>query len=128
MAEETRIETITVTVGQKKATSYSQEAFDANESITLTDTTAKEAGLLRKILRIKLMGSLVFDMIAFDSMISTSLVPEDVTTMVHISKRQLEMLTDTLTESADKDLPNKDLLVNHLAVAHGIIGDIEEQL
>lgn len=128
MAQQERIETITVTVGQKKSTNYSKEAFDANESVTLTDTTASEAGLLRKLLRVKLMGSIVYDMIAFDSMVSESLVPEDVATMVHISKHQLGTITDKIKESDTTELPNKELLVSHLQVATGIIGDIDEQL
>lgn len=123
-----RIETITVYVGQKKATNFSREVFDANESVTLDNTTAEEAGLLRKILRVKLMGSVTFDMIAFDDMVSESLLPEDVISMVRISNHQLDAITQKISESDNDTLPNKAELVAHLGVARGIIGDIEEQL
>lgn len=121
--------TITVTVGQKKATNFSKEAFDANESVTLTGTTPEEAGLLRKIIRIKLMGTIVFDMIAFDSMVSESLLPEDVTTMVTISKHQLAGISDIIKDRDNHSTyPNKDILASHVLVAGGIVSDIEEQL
>lgn len=123
-----RIETITVYVGQKKATNFSREVFDANESVTLDNTTAEEAGLLRKILRVKLLGSVTFDMIAFDDMLSESLMPEDVISMVRISNHQLDAITQKISESDNDTLPNKAELVAHLGVARGIIGDIEEQL
>lgn len=123
-----RIETITVTVGQRKATDFSREVFDANESVTLDNTTAEEAGLLRKILRVKLMGSITFDMIAFDDMLSESLVPEDVVNMVRISNHQLDAITKKISESDNDTLPNKAGLVAHLGVARGIVEDIEEQL
>lgn len=123
-----RIETITVYVGQKKATNFSREVFDANESVTLDNTTAEEAGLLRKILRVKLMGSVTFDMIAYDDMLSESLMPEDVISMVRISNHQLDAFTQKISESDNDTLPNKAELVAHLGVARGIIGDIEEQL
>lgn len=123
-----RIETITVYVGQKKATNFSREVFDANESVTLDNTTAEEAGLLRKILRVKLLGSVTFDMIAFDDMVSESLLPEDVISMVRISNHQLDAITQKISESDNDTLPNKAELVAHLGVARGIIGDIEEQL
>lgn len=122
------IETITVYVGQKKATNFSREVFDANESVTLDNTTAEEAGLLRKILRVKLMGSVTFDMIAYDDMLSESLMPEDVISMVRISNHQLDAFTQKISESDNDTLPNKAELVAHLGVARGIIGDIEEQL
>lgn len=123
-----RIETITVYVGQKKATNFSREVFDANESVTLDNTTAEEAGLLRKILRVKLLGSVTFDMIAYDDMLSESLMPEDVISMVRISNHQLDAFTQKISESDNDTLPNKAELVAHLGVARGIIGDIEEQL
>ena len=123
-----RIETITVYVGQKKATNFSREVFDANESVTLDNTTAEEAGLLRKILRVKLLGSVTFDMIAYDNMLSESLIPEDVISMVRISNHQLDAITQKISESDNDTLPNKAELVAHLGVARGIIGDIEEQL
>lgn len=123
-----KIETITVTVGQKKATNFSREVFDTNESVTLDNTTAEEAGLLRKILRVKLMGSVTFDMIAFDDMVSESLMPEDVISMVRISNHQLDTITQKVSETDNDTLPNKAELVAHLGVARGIIGDIEEQL
>ena len=124
-----RIETITVYVGQKKATNFSREVFDANESVTLDNTTAEEAGLLRKILRVKLLGSVTFDMIAFDDMLAEeSLLPEDVISMVRISNHQLDAFTQKISESDNDTLPNKAELVAHLGVARGIIGDIEEQL
>lgn len=123
-----RIETITVYVGQKKATNFSREVFDANESVTLDNTTAEEAGLLRKILRVKLLGSVTFDMIAYDDMLSESLMPEDVISMVRISNHQLDAFTQKVSESDNDTLPNKAELVAHLGVARGIIGDIEEQL
>ena len=123
-----RIETITVYVGQKKATNFSREVFDANESVTLDNTTAEEAGLLRKILRVKLMGSVTFDMIAYDDMLSESLMPEDVISMVRISNHQLDAITQKISETDNDTLPNKAELVAHLGVARGIIGDIEEQL
>ena len=40
MAKQEEFNTITVTVGQKKATNFSREVFDANESVTLVDTNA----------------------------------------------------------------------------------------
>lgn len=124
-----RIETITVYVGQKKATNFSREVFDANESVTLDNTTAEEAGLLRKILRVKLLGSVTFDMIAYDDMLAEeSLMPEDVISMVRISNHQLDAFTQKISESDNDTLPNKAELVAHLGVARGIIGDIEEQL
>lgn len=123
-----RIETITVYVGQKKATNFSREVFDANESVTLDNTTAEEAGLLRKILRVKLLGSVTFDMIAYDDMLSESLMPEDVISMVRISNHQLDAFTQKISETDNDTLPNKAELVAHLGVARGIIGDIEEQL
>lgn len=123
-----RIETITVYVGQKKATNFSREVFDANESVTLDNTTAEEAGLLRKILRVKLLGSVTFDMIAYDDMLSESLMPEDVISMVRISNHQLDAFTQKISETDNETLPNKAELVAHLGVARGIIGDIEEQL
>ena len=123
-----RIETITVYVGQKKATNFSREVFDANESVTLDNTTAEEAGLLRKILRVKLLGSVTFDMIAYDDMLSESLIPEDVISMVRISNHQLDAFTQKISESDNDTLPNKAELVAHLGVARGIIGDSEEQL
>ena len=123
-----RIETITVYVGQKKATNFSREVFDANESVVLDNTTAEEAGLLRKILRVKLLGSVTFDMIAYDDMLSESLMPEDVISMVRISNHQLDAFTQKISESDNDTLPNKAELVAHLGVARGIIGDIEEQL
>ena len=123
-----RIETITVYVGQKKATNFSREVFDANESVILDNTTAEEAGLLRKILRVKLLGSVTFDMIAYDDMLSESLMPEDVISMVRISNHQLDAFTQKISESDNDTLPNKAELVAHLGVARGIIGDIEEQL
>lgn len=119
---------VTITVGQKKATNWSKETFDANESITLTNTTAIEAMLLRKILRIKLMSSIIFDMIAYDSMVSESLVPEDVTTSVHISEHQLNTITEAIRGYSNDELPNKELLVEHLGVTQLVVNDIKDQL
>lgn len=125
---EGRLNAVTVTVGQKKATNYSKESFDANESVTLEETTALEVGLLRKVLRIKLMGSIVFDMIAFDSMVSESLNGEDVTEMVRVSEHQLRSLATQISGLGDEESPNKEILVSHIMVANQIIEDIKEQL
>ena len=67
-------------------------------------------------------------MIAYDDMLSESLMPEDVISMVRISNHQLDAITQKISESDNDTLPNKAELVAHLGVARGIIGDIEEQL
>lgn len=126
--QNTNLESVTITVGQKKSTNYSKESFDANESITLAETTALEAMLLRKVLRIKLMGSIVFDMIAYNDMLSESLVPMDVESMVRISNHQIQSITTRVAGATNEEMPNKELMVSHLTIAQEIINDIQEQL
>ena len=125
MAKQEEFNTITVTVGQKKATNFSREAFDANESVTLVDTNAEEAGLLRNILRIKLLGSIIYDMIAYSSVTSEVLDPSDVEMFVNVADIRLRAITDKLSEL---ELPNKEELVLHLAITNGIVEQIREEL
>lgn len=125
MAKKEEFNTITVTVGQKKATNFSREVFDANESVTLVDTNAEEAGLLRNILRIKLLGSIIYDMIAYSSVTSEVLDPSDVEMFVNVADIRLRAITDKLSEL---ELPNKEELVLHLAITNGIVEQIREEL
>ena len=125
MAKQEEFNTITVTVGQKKATNFSREVFDANESVTLVDTNAEEAGLLRNILRIKLLGSIIYDMIAYSSVTSEVLDPSDVEMFVNVADIRLRSITDKLSEL---ELPNKEELVLHLAITNGIVEQIREEL
>lgn len=125
MAKQEEFNTITVTVGQKKATNFSREVFDANESVTLVDTNAEEAGLLRNILRIKLLGSIIYDMIAYSSVTSEVLDPSDVEMFVNVADIRLRAITDKLSEL---ELPNKEELVLHLAITNGIVEQIREEL
>lgn len=125
MAKQEEFNTITVTVGQKKATNFSREVFDANESVTLVNTNAEEAGLLRNILRIKLLGSIIHDMIAYSSVTSEVLDPSDVGMFVNVADIRLRAITDKLSEL---ELPNKEELVLHLAITNGIVEQIQEEL
>lgn len=125
MAKQEEFNTITVTVGQKKATNFSREVFDANESVTLVNTNAEEAGLLRNILRIKLLGSIIHDMIAYSSVTSEVLDPSDVAMFVNVADIRLRAITDKLSEL---ELPNKEELVLHLAITNGIVEQIQEEL
>lgn len=125
MAKQEEFNTITVTVGQKKATNFSREVFDANESVTLVNTNAEEAGLLRNILRIKLLGSIIHDMIAYSSVTSEVLDPSDVEMFVSVAGIRLRAITDKLSEL---ELPNKEELVLHLAITNGIVEEILEEL
>ena|SRR5699024_984162 len=125
MAKQEEFNTITVTVGQKKATNFSREVFDANESVTLVNTNAEEAGLLRNILRIKLLGSIIYDMIAYSSVTSEVLDPSDVEMFVNVADIRLRAITDRLSEL---ELPNKEELVLHLAITNGIVEQIREEL
>lgn len=125
MAKQEEFNTITVTVGQKKATNFSREVFDANESVTLVNTNAEEAGLLRNILRIKLLGSIIHDMIAYSSVTSEVLDPSDVAVFVNVADIRLRAITDKLSEL---ELPNKEELVLHLAITNGIVEQIREEL
>lgn len=125
MAKQEEFNTITVTVGQKKATNFSREVFDANESVTLVNTNAEEAGLLRNILRIKLLGSIIYDMIAYSSVTSEVLDPSDVEMFVNVADIRLRAITDKLS---GLELPNKEELVLHLAITNGIVEQIREEL
>lgn len=118
----------TITVGQKKATDFSREVFDDNETVTLVDTTPTEVQLLRQVLRIKLLGNTVYSMIIYNSMTSKDLEVKDVEEMIIVAKAQLELITGRVSEYDGEVLPNKSILIENLRIASDIVGDIETQL
>lgn len=120
-----KIDTITITVGQKKATNYSREAFDMNESITLTDTSPIEVDLFRRLMRIKMTVSIVVDMVAFGSfMQEEGLQPQDVETMITVAEAQLAGIKEYLR--GNNELPNKALLVEMVKVTEDIAEEVKE--
>lgn len=126
--QEEQANSITVTVSQKKSTDFSRETFSSSESVTLVNTNAEEVGLLRKILHIKMLNTVLFEMIVADAVLTESLVPADVSVSVDISNIRLETLTERISELDDSALPNKADIVLHLMVTKTIIDDINDQL
>lgn len=126
--QEEQANSITVTVSQKKSTDFSRETFSSSESVTLVNTNAEEVGLLRKILHIKMLNTVLFEMIVADAVLTESLVPADVSVSVDISNIRLETITERISELDDSALPNKADLVLHLMVTKTIIDDINDQL
>lgn len=120
-----KIKEITFTVGQRKATNYSREAFDMNETITLTDTTPTEVDLFRRVTRIKLILSIAVDMIAFNSFLDEEgLVKEDVENTVRVATAQLDGVKGFIR--GKNDLENKDMLVETIVVTESIVDEIVE--
>ena len=120
-----KIKEITFTVGQRKATNYSREAFDMNETITLTDTTPTEVDLFRRVTRIKLILSIAVDMIAFNSFLDEEgIVKEDVENTVRVATAQLDGVKGFIR--GKNDLENKDMLVEAIVVTESIVDEIVE--
>lgn len=120
-----KIKEITFTVGQRKATNYSREAFDMNETITLTDTTPTEVDLFRRVTRIKLILSIAVDMIAFNSFLDEEgIVKEDVENTVRVATAQLDGVKGFIR--GKNDLENKDMLVETIVVTESIVDEIVE--
>lgn len=120
-----KIETITFTVGQRKATNFSREAFDMNETITLTDTSPTEVDLFRRVTRVKLILSIAIDMIAYDSFLDEEgIQASDIENTVRVAEAQLQGVKGFL--KGKKDLSNKDMLVETIIVTESIVEEIKE--
>lgn len=119
-----KIDSIVVTVGQSKATNFSREKFDTNESITLVNTTPREADLFRRVLRIKGIASVVVDMLAFkDIQSEQGMHSSDVEAMLRVSEAQLGGIKEFIR--GEDSLSNKPMLVEMVIVAEDILNEIK---